>query len=283
MVIIAIVFICVAVLAVCSFSIIYFYIRHVYFIFIYVFLSISAALEAQPPQPPVSQKVDSSFIPSVSSDQIENAALIPSYPKTSLSPPDLNVVRPSPYSGKSETAIVIDRETMLKSYLKKPISNPNPKIPTISDNAVVSPNPITITNSARDPNRNTIVEFTDPTTRTDGPDLTTSTITDSIDANYPTDENPNPNPSPSPDAITISLRTDQPQADGDYMAHKPWMKASKKPLSNNAVELVVGNFDGDNDNNGDAMYVGRKYKSISRWSVSSDVAQVVARKKIVVS
>jgi hypothetical protein len=238
----------------------------------YVFMSISAALEV-PPQPQVSQEVDSSFIPSVSLDQIENAELVPSYPKTSLSPPDLNTLRSSTYSGKSETAIVIDRETMLNSYLKKHISNPNPQIPTITDNTVVRPNPRTITNSPRDPNRNTIA------TRTDGPDLATVRTIDSIDAK----SSPNPNAF-SPDPITISLRTDQPQGDGDSMAHKPWMKASKKPLSNNnAVELVVGNFDDDDNENDDAMYVGRKYKSISRWSVSSDVAQVVARKKIVVS
>ena len=160
---------------------------------------------------------------------------------------------------------------MLNSYLnKKPISNPNPKMTTITYNTG-SPNLIT-----RDPTRVPVVD-----TRTDGSENqnpTTVPVTDSIDADA--DENPNLNRSPVADSISISLRTDR---EDDRTVQKPWMKASsKKPLSNNnAVEEIVGNLGDDYD---DAMYVvGKKYKSISRWSVSSDVAQVVARKKIVMS
>lgn len=232
--------------------------------------------------PEVSQEVDSTFIPTVSPEQRENDDLIPSYPKTSLSPPGLSngmpYTSPSP-SRKSEEAVLrIDRDTMLNSYLKKPISNLTPQSTRVSS----SPN----LDSVRNPSPKRLTDMVNPTQpitiipdEVDG--FIQATTTDSTTT---ADENPNPTQSPEP--IVLSLRTDQPQAVDDRTAQneKPWMKVinnnnkkQQQMSSNNVVELVVG----DDENNDDQA--GKKYKTISRWPISSDVARVVARKRIVVS
>jgi hypothetical protein len=212
----------------------------------------------------------------VSPEQRENDDLIPSYPKTSLSPPGLSngmpYTSPSP-SRKSEEAVLrIDRDTMLNSYLKKPISNLAPQSTRVSS----SPN--------LDSVRNLIPKRI---TDTVNPIQPITKIPDEVDGLIQaTTADENPNLTQSPDPIVLSLRTDQPQAVDDRTTQneKPWMKVinnnnkkQQQMSSNNVVELVVG----DDENNDDQA--GKKYKTISRWPISSDVARVVARKRIVVS
>ncbi len=161
---------------------------------------------------------------------------------------------------------------MLNSYLKKPISNLAPQSTRVSS----SPN--------LDSVRNLIPKRI---TDTVNPIQPITKIPDEVDGLIQaTTADENPNLTQSPDPIVLSLRTDQPQAVDDRTTQneKPWMKVinnnnkkQQQMSSNNVVELVVG----DDENNDDQA--GKKYKTISRWPISSDVARVVARKRIVVS